>query len=170
MNQESVRMLSRVAFCGIKRALQADINVWYPPSLQLPTNKWRSAGPGCSCCLLSITGLQALGWAKWYGRPLKLPSPSMFWSAIIQARLHGVPGQTSVYVGQWFGRIQRKTWGVWDPMPELTRTSPVPSNIRLQHIWHGKPYARVDLSTIPASSLSPSQGLWIYILCTVSVS
>ncbi len=29
--------------------------------LQLPTNKWRSAGPGRSLYLLSITGLAALG-------------------------------------------------------------------------------------------------------------
>ncbi len=29
------------------------------PSFQLPTNKWRSAGPGSSWCLLSITGFYA---------------------------------------------------------------------------------------------------------------
>ncbi len=32
-----------------------------PCRLQLPTNKWRSAGPGRSLYLLSITGLAALG-------------------------------------------------------------------------------------------------------------
>ncbi len=35
--------------------------------------------------------------------------------------------------------------GVWDPMPELTITSPYRSTPdRLQHIYHGQPYARVD--------------------------
>ncbi len=37
--------------------------------------------------------------------------------------------------------------GVWDPLPELTiynlTLCPLPS--RLQHIYHGQPYATVDL-------------------------
>jgi hypothetical protein len=43
-------------------------------------------------------------------------------------------------------------------MPELT--SPyVPSRVDSQHIYHGQPYARVDLNPMPESTLSPSQGL-----------
>jgi hypothetical protein len=35
--------------------------------------------------------------------------------------------------------------GVWDPMPELTITSPYAHpQSRLQHIYHRQPYARVD--------------------------
>ncbi len=35
-----------------------------------------------------------------------------------------------------------------------------PLQSRLQHIYHGQPYARVD--PMPGSTLSPSQGLWIW--------
>jgi hypothetical protein len=50
--------------------------------------------------------------------------------------------------------------GVWDSMPELTIISP---NVhfrvqsRLQHIFHGQPYARVDLKHMSESTLSNSQ-------------
>jgi hypothetical protein len=37
-----------------------------------------------------------------------------------------------------------------------------PLQSRLQHIYHGQPNARVDLNPIPESTLSPSQGLWIW--------
>ncbi len=33
---------------------------------------------------------------------------------------------------------------------------------RLRHIYHGQPYARVDLNPMPESTLSPSQGLRIW--------
>jgi hypothetical protein len=33
---------------------------------------------------------------------------------------------------------------------------------RLQYIYHGQPYARVDHNPMPESTLSPSQGLWIW--------
>jgi hypothetical protein len=36
-----------------------------------------------------------------------------------------------------------------------------PLQSRLQHIYHGQPYARVDLKPRLESTLSPSQGLWI---------
>jgi hypothetical protein len=50
--------------------------------------------------------------------------------------------------------------GVWDPMPELTiAPSPLcPLQSRLQHIYHGQPYARVDLNPMPESTLSPQSG------------
>jgi hypothetical protein len=37
--RESVRMLSRMVFWGVIRALQSDINIYYPHCLQLPTIK-----------------------------------------------------------------------------------------------------------------------------------
>jgi hypothetical protein len=39
-----------------------------------------------------------------------------------------------------------------------------PLQSRLQHIYHGQPYARVDLNPVPESTFSPSQGLWIWSL------
>jgi hypothetical protein len=39
--------------------------------------------------------------------------------------------------------------GVWDAMPELTITSPYALQSRLQHMYHGQPYVRVDF--IPQS-------------------
>ncbi len=33
---------------------------------------------------------------------------------------------------------------------------------RFQHMYHGKPYARVDLNPMPESTLSPKQGLRIW--------
>jgi hypothetical protein len=41
------------------------------------------------------------------GRPLKLPPPSLLQPVTSQTRLHGVPGQTSMYVGRWFIRWAR---------------------------------------------------------------
>ncbi len=37
--RDTERKRIRVAFWGVIRALQPDINICYPPSLQLPTNK-----------------------------------------------------------------------------------------------------------------------------------
>ncbi len=56
-------------------------------------------------------------------------------------------------------------------MPELTLTLTLcPLQSRLQHIYHGQPYARVDLNPRPESTVSPSQGLWIYTqLCCMKV-
>ena len=42
--------------------------------------------------------------------------------------------------------------GVWDPMPELTITSPY-VYFRLQHIYYGQPYAIVELNPMPESTL-----------------
>ncbi len=67
------------------------------------------------------------------------------------------------------GRIQRKKIYVWDPMPELTITSPyVHSRVDLNTFTMGigQPYARVDLNPMPEFSLSPSQGLWICVVFT----
>jgi hypothetical protein len=37
-----------------------------------------------------------------------------------------------------------------------------PLQSRLQHIYHGQPYARVDLNPMQESTLFPSQRLWIW--------
>jgi hypothetical protein len=37
-----------------------------------------------------------------------------------------------------------------------------PLQSRLQHIYHGQQFAGVDLNPMPESTLSPSQGLWIW--------
>jgi hypothetical protein len=50
--------------------------------------------------------------------------------------------------------------GVWDPMPELTITSPnVPSRIHSNTFTMGigQPYARVDLNPVPESTLTLHQ-------------
>jgi hypothetical protein len=64
------------------------------------------------------------------------------------------------------GRIQRETF-VWDPMTELTITSPyfhsrTRFNCNTFTMGTGQPYARVDLNPMPESTLSLSQGLWIW--------
>jgi hypothetical protein len=50
----------------------------------------------------------------------------------------------------------------WDPMPELTITSPYALQSRLQCMYHGQFYAKVDRNPVPESTLFPSQGLWIW--------
>jgi hypothetical protein len=37
-----------------------------------------------------------------------------------------------------------------------------PIQSRLHHIYHWQPYARIDLNHLPESTLSSSQGLWIW--------
>jgi hypothetical protein len=59
--------------------------------------------------------------------------------------------------------VFKKKHGVWDPMPELTITSPyVDLQSRLQHMYQGQPYGRVDIDPMSESTLSPSQGLRIW--------
>jgi hypothetical protein len=55
---------------------------------------------------------------------------------------------------QYKSRIQRKTWciGPYAGVGYNLTLSPLQS--RLQHIYHGQPYARVEFI--------PSQGLWIW--------
>ncbi len=63
------------------------------------------------------------------------------------------------YCEETWGRIQRKIGphaGVDSNLPLFRLQS------RLQHIYHGQPYARVDLNPLPESTLSPSQGLRIW--------
>jgi hypothetical protein len=52
---------------------------------------------------------------------------------------------------------------VWNLMLELTITSPyVHFRVDSNTFTMGQPYARDDLSPMPESTLSPSQGLWIW--------
>ena len=43
------------------------------------------------------------------------------------------------------------------PYAEVAYNLSLPLQSRLQHIYHGQPYARVDLNPMPESTLSPSQ-------------
>ncbi len=66
------------------------------------------------------------------------------------------------YVSVFRGRIQRKTWCTGPHAGVDKNLTLCPLQSRLQHIYHGQPYARVDLNPMPQSILSPSQGLWIW--------
>jgi hypothetical protein len=61
------------------------------------------------------------------------------------------------------GRIQRQTWCVGVDC-NLTL---YPLQSRLQHIFHGQPYARVDLNPVSESTLSLRQDLWIWPLISL---
>jgi hypothetical protein len=80
-------------------------------------------------------------WSRVLGaRPVSSKNPALFSS---------FPNYNSLMAASTAlarGRIQRKKW---DLMPELTITSP--------YI-----HSRVDLNLMPESTLSPSQGLWIW--------
>ncbi len=60
------------------------------------------------------------------------------------------------------GRIQRKTWciGPYDGIDYNIALC------QLQHKYHGQTCARVDLNPMLESTLSPRQGLKIWLLCT----
>jgi hypothetical protein len=67
------------------------------------------------------------------------------------------------------GAEPKNKHGGWDPMPELTITSPnVHSRVDSNTFTIGQPYARVDLNPMPESTLSPSQGLRIWPRYTLS--
>jgi hypothetical protein len=62
------------------------------------------------------------------------------------------------------GRIQRKAWcmGPYAGVDYSCNLTLCPLQSRLQRIYHGQPYARVDLNPMPESSLSPSLVLRIW--------
>jgi hypothetical protein len=64
--------------------------------------------------------------------------------------------------GVWFtycrGRIQRKTWCMGPYAGVDYNLTLCPLQSRLQHIYIGQPYARVDLNPMPESTLSPQSG------------
>jgi hypothetical protein len=59
------------------------------------------------------------------------------------------------------GRIQRKTWCTGPYAGVDYNRTLCPLQSRLEHIYHGQSYARVDLNPMPESIYFPSQGLWI---------
>ncbi len=66
-----------------------------PCRLQLPTYKWRSAGPGRSLYLLSITGLAALGEQYHSLTGTDFPPPSELLVCYQPHRQAAMPGQKS---------------------------------------------------------------------------
>jgi hypothetical protein len=64
--------------------------------------------------------------------------------------------------GQHRGRIQRKTWLMGVFMGPYAGVDYNLSLCRLQHIYHGQFYARVDLYRMPESTVSPGQRLRIW--------
>jgi hypothetical protein len=56
-------------------------------------------------------------------------------------------------------RVQRKTWRMGPNARVDYNLTLCPLQSRLQQIYHGQPYARVDLHPMPESTLSPSQRL-----------
>ncbi len=57
---------------------------------------------------------------------------------------------------------QEKTWCMGPYAGVDYNLTLCPLQSRLQHIYNGQPYASVDLNSVPESTLSPSQGLWIW--------
>jgi hypothetical protein len=60
------------------------------------------------------------------------------------------------------GRIQRKTWRMQPYAVVEYNLTLCPLQSRPQHIYHGQTYAIVDPIPMPESTLSSSQGLWIW--------
>ncbi len=60
------------------------------------------------------------------------------------------------------GGIQRQTWCMGSYVGVDYNFTLCPLQGRLQHTYHGQPYAKVDLNPMPESTLSPSQGLRIW--------
>ncbi len=58
------------------------------------------------------------------------------------------------------GRIPRKTWCMRPYAGADYNIAPLQN--QLQQIYHGQPYTTVGLNPVPESTLSPSQGLWIW--------
>jgi hypothetical protein len=87
---------------GVIRALQSEINICYPPSPHLPTEKVKICQAELQLVFTFDNWFTSFGQLSGTGRPLKLLAPSVLQPATSQARLHGVRGQTSMYVCQSF--------------------------------------------------------------------
>ena len=55
------------------------------------------------------------------------------------------------------GAESKEKHGVWDPVLNLTITSLYVDSRVLQHMYHGQPYARVDLNPMQESTLTLCQ-------------
>jgi hypothetical protein len=107
-NQESVRMLSRVAFWGVIKALQSDINIWYPsPPFISPHINEDQPGPGRSWCLLSISGLAALD-GHYHSLSGTYFSASSRVTCLLPATQAGSQAGPKVYIWNVFDNILRK--------------------------------------------------------------
>ncbi len=73
------------------------------PSLQLPTYKWRSTGPGRSLCLLSITGLAALD-GQYHSLSGTYFSASSRVTCLLPATQAGSHAGPKVYIWNVFGK------------------------------------------------------------------
>ncbi len=71
------------------------------------------------------------------------------WLSERQRNLMSLVCAPPVYFSFLHEAESKEKQGVWDHMPELTPLCPLQS--RLQHIYHGQPYARVDF--IPQSGI-----------------
>ncbi len=78
-----------------------------PCRLQLPTNKWRSAGPGRSLYLLSIIGLATLG-GQYHSLPGTEFSAFKLVTFLLPATQADSHAGSKVYIWNVFG---------WDPPP-----------------------------------------------------
>ncbi len=108
-----IHKLSRVAFWGVIRALQSHINICYYP-------------PACSSPRIT-EGLSG----SWPCRYMRMDSPNNTVCTIVcsaskpvqatsQARLHGVLGRKSMYVGQCLGQPMGVPECVNDPLLKTT--------------------------------------------------
>ncbi len=89
---------------GGSKELSSQTQIYVIPCrLQLPTNKWRSAGPGRSLYLLSLTGLAALGgqYQSLSGTEFSASKRVTFLLPATQAESHAGP---KVYIWNVFGR------------------------------------------------------------------
>jgi hypothetical protein len=67
------------------------------------------------------------------------------------------------YNCDYSGGIQSKTWCMGSYAGVDYNLTLCPLQSRLEHIYHGRQlYTKVDLNPMPESTLSPSQGLWIW--------
>ncbi len=78
-----------------------------PCRLQLPTNKWRSAGPGRSLYLLSLTGLAALG-GQYHSLSGTEFSASNWVTCLLPATQAGSRAGSKVYIWNVFGLYPSK--------------------------------------------------------------
>ncbi len=61
------------------------------------------------------------------------------------------------YIAGIYKAESKEKHGVWDPIKELTNLILRRLRSRLQHMYHGQPYARVDLNPMPESTVSPQE-------------
>ncbi len=131
-----------------------------PCRLQLPTNKWRSAGPARSLYLLSITGLAALG-AQYHSLSGTEFSASKGVTCLLPATQADSHAGSKVYIWNVFGAI---------PPPHPLASPPPEIKWERWAHWHGFWYlpkrtwltdvrpSKKDRDSGSASFIYPHQG------------